>query len=220
MNDYIPNPNEIFLNEYKTSCFIKNVVKASNIIVGDYTYYDDIEDPTKFEQNNVLFNYPEFGDKLIIGKFCSIASKTKFIMGPANHRISSITTYPFNVFGGLWNKNTPEHLSQLPFKGDIVIGNDVWIGRESVIMPGVKIGDGAIICAYSVVTKDVEPYSVVGGNPAKLIKKRFDDELIEILLKVKWWDFEPEKLVEFLPLLCDPDLKKVKKVFKEYLNNK
>lgn len=141
-------------------------------------------------------------------------------MGPANHRISSITTYPFNVFGGLWNKNTPEHLSQLPFKGDIVIGNDVWIGKESVIMPGVKIGDGAIIGAYSVVTKDVEPYSVVGGNPAKLIKKRFDDELIEILLKVKWWDFGPEKLVEFLPLLCDPDLKKVKKVFKEYLNNK
>lgn len=220
MNDYIPNPNEIFLNEYKTSCFIKNVVKTSNIIVGDYTYYDDIEDSTKFEQNNVLFNYPEFGDKLIIGKFCSIASKTKFIMGPANHRISSVTTYPFNVFGGLWNKNTPEHLSQLPFKGDIVIGNDVWIGRESVIMPGVKIGDGAIIGVYSVVTKDVEPYSVVGGNPAKLIKKRFDDGLIEILLKVKWWDFEPEKLVEFLPLLCDPDLKKVKKVFKEYLNNK
>ena len=173
MNDYIPNPNEIFLNEYKTSCFIKNVVKASNIIVGDYTYYDDIEDPTKFEQNNVLFNYPEFGDKLIIGKFCSIASKTKFIMGPANHRISSVTTYPFNVFGGLWNKNTPEHLSQLPFKGDIVIGNDVWIGRESVIMPGVKIGDRAIIGAYSVVTKDIEPYSVVGENLAKFIKKTF-----------------------------------------------
>ena len=213
MNDYIQNPNEIFLNDCKTSCFIKNVVKASNIIIGDYTYYDDIEDPIKFEQNNVLFNYPEFGDK-----FCSIASKTKFIMGLANHRISSVTTYPFNVFGGLWNKNTPEHLSQLPFKGDIVIDNDVWIGRESVIMSGVKIGDGAIISAYSVVTKNV--YSVVGGNPAKLIKKRFDDELIEILLKVRWWDFEPEKLVEFLPLLCDPDLKKVKKVFKEYLNNK
>ena len=213
MNDYIQNPNEIFLNDCKTSCFIKNVVKASNIIIGDYTYYDDIEDPIKFEQNNVLFNYPEFGDK-----FCSIASKTKFIMGLANHRISSVTTYPFNVFGGLWNKNTPEHLSQLPFKGDIVIDNDVWIGRESVIMSGVKIGDGAIIGAYSVVTKNV--YSVVGENPAKLIKKRFDDELIEILLKVRWWDFEPEKLVEFLPLLCDPDLKKVKKVFKEYLNNK
>ena len=182
MNDYIQNPNEIFLNDCKTSCFIKNVVKASNIIIGDYTYYDDIEDPIKFEQNNVLFNYPEFGDK-----FCSIASKTKFIMGLANHRISSVTTYPFNVFGGLWNKNTPEHLSQLPFKGDIVIDNDVWIGRESVIMSGVKIGDGAIIGAYSVVTKNV--YSVVGGNPAKLIKKRFDDELIEILLKVRLWDF-------------------------------
>ena len=153
--------------------FYKKCCKKSNIIVGDYTYYDDIEDSTKFEQNNVLFNYPEFGDKLIIGKFCSIASKTKSIMAPANHRISSVTTYPFNVFGGLWNKNTPEHLSQLPFKRDIVIGNDVWIGRESVIMPGVKIGDRAIIGAYSVVTKDIEPYSVVGENPAKFIKKTF-----------------------------------------------
>lgn len=167
----IPNPNEVFPNEYKTSCFIKNVIKAPNIIIGDYTYYDDNKDPTGFEKNNVLFNYPEFGDKLIIGKFCSIASQTKFIMGSANHRISSVTTYPFNVFGGAWQENTPDHLSQLPFKGDIIIGNDVWIGRECIIMPGAKIGDGAIIGAYSVVTKDVPPYSVVGGNPARIIKK-------------------------------------------------
>ena len=118
----------------------------------------------------MLFNYPEFGDKLIIGKFCSIASGTTFIMGPANHRISSVTTYPFHVFGGLWQERTPDHMAQLPFKGDLVIGNDVWIGRESVIMPGVKIGDGAIVAAYSVVNKDVPPYAVVGGNPARLIK--------------------------------------------------
>ena len=118
----------------------------------------------------MLFNYPEFGDKLIIGKFCSIASGTTFIMGPANHRISSVTTYPFHVFGGLWQERTPDHMAQLPYKGDLVIGNDVWIGRESVIMPGVKIGDGAIVAAYSVVTKDVPPYAVVGGNPARLIK--------------------------------------------------
>ena len=213
----IPAPNEIFPNEYKTSCFIKNVITAPNIIVGDYTYYDDALAPTEFEKNNVLFNYPEFGDKLIIGKFCSIASGTKFIMGSANHRLGSVTTYPFNVFGGSWQENTPDHMSQLPFKGDIVIGNDVWISRESIIMPGVKIGDGAIIAAYSVVTKDVEPYSVVGGNPARFIKKRFNDELIELLLEFKWWDLSPEKLVTVLPLLCDFDLEKVTKKIKEMI---
>lgn len=213
----IPAPNEIFPNEYKTSCFIKNVITAPNIIVGDYTYYDDALAPTEFEKNNVLFNYPEFGDKLIIGKFCSIASGTKFIMGSANHRLGSVTTYPFNVFGGSWQENTPDHMSQLPFKGDIVIGNDVWIGRESIIMPGVKIGDGAIIAAYSVVTKDVEPYSVVGGNPARFIKKRFNDELIELLLEFKWWDLPPEKLVTVLPLLCDFDLEKITKKIKEMI---
>lgn len=210
----IPNPNDVFPNEYKTSCFIKNVVKAPNIIIGDYTYYDDSDDPTGFEHNNVLFNYPEFGDRLIIGKFCAIASGTKFIMGAANHRISSITTYPFNVFGGVWKEKTPDHLSQLPFKGDIIVGNDVWIGRESRIMPGVKIGDGSIVGAYSVVTKDVPPYSVIGGNPARLIKRRFEDDLIKMLLKLRWWDFDAEKLVKFLPVLCDPDLDKVKRILK------
>ncbi|MDE7219911.1 MAG: CatB-related O-acetyltransferase [Oscillospiraceae bacterium] len=212
----IPNPNDIFPNEYKTSCFIKNVVKAPNITIGDYTYYDDNDHPENFEMNNVLFNYPEFGDRLIIGKFCAIASGTKFIMGPANHRISSVTTYPFNVFGGLWTERTPDHLSQLPRKGDIVIGNDVWIGRECTIMPGVRIGDGAIIAAYSVVAKDVPPYSVAGGNPVRLLKKRFDDELTGLLLEWKWWDLEPEELAEVLPLLCDPDLEKVR----HFLNGK
>lgn len=214
----IPNPNQIFPNAYKTSCFIKNVITAPNIHVGDYTYYDDANHPTEFEKNNVLFNYLEFGDQLIIGKFCSIASGTKFIMGSANHRLDSVTTYPFHVFGGLWQEKTPDHLSQLPFKGDTVVGNDVWIGRESIIMPGVKIGDGAIIAAYSVVTKDVLPYSVVGGHPARLIKKRFDDELIELLLKWKWWDKEPDKLVDILPLLCHTDLDFVKRKIKDMLH--
>ena len=161
----VPSPNVIFPNEYKTSCYIKNVVKAPNISIGDYTYYDDDVAPTEFERNNVLFNYPEFGDKLIIGKFCQIAQNVKFIMGAANHRLSSVTTYPFNVFGGAWQENTPPHLKQLPFKGDTVIGNDVWIGRESVIMSGVKIGDGSIIAAYSIFTKDIDPYSVVEEIP-------------------------------------------------------
>ena len=216
----IPNPNEVFPNEFKTSCFIKNVITAPNIIVGDYTYYDDANDPTGFERNNVLFNYPEFGDRLIIGKFCSIASGAKFIMGPANHRISSVTTYPFHVFGGIWSEKTPPHLSQLPFKGDTIIGNDVWIGRESVIMPGVKIGDGAIIAAYSVVAKDIPPYTVAGGNPARPIKKRFDDELIDILLRLKWWDLPAEKLAGILPLLCSPDLNSVKMEFSRMLGTR
>lgn len=213
----VPNPNEIFPNQYGTSCFVKHVVQAPNISIGDYTYYDDRDNPTGFEQNNILFNYPEFGDRLIIGKFCQIASGAKFIMGPANHRISSVTTYPFSVFGGRWSEQTPPHLSQLPFKGDLVVGNDVWIGRESVIMPGVKIGDGSIIGAYAVVTRDVPPYCVVGGNPARFIKKRFHDELIQILLELKWWDFPEEKLVEFLPLLCDPDLENVQQRLKQEL---
>lgn len=210
----IPNPNEVFPNEYKTSCFLKNIIKAPNIVVGDYTYYDDPQDPLGFEEHNVLFNYPEFGDRLLIGKFCAIASGVRFIMGPANHRISSVTTYPFHVFGGLWQERTPPHMDQLPRKGDTVIGNDVWIGRESVVMPGVHIGDGAVIAACSVVTRDVPAYGVAGGNPARLLKMRFDGELIALLLAFRWWDLPPEELAEILPLLCDPDLETVRRELK------
>ena len=177
----IPNPDTVFPNEYGTSCFLKNVITAPNIFVGDYTYYDDPAAPADFEKNNVLFNWPEFGDRLIIGKFCCIASGARFIMGSANHRMCSVTTYPFNVFGGAWAESTPPHLSQLPFKGDTVVGSDVWLGRECTVMPGVKIGDGAIVAAYSVVTRNVEPYTVVGGNPARLLKHRFDAELTGLL---------------------------------------
>lgn len=216
----IPDPNAVFPNTYGTTCFLKNVIKAPNILVGDYTYYDDPVDPTSFEQNNVLFNWPEFGDRLLIGKFCSIASGVQFIMNTANHRISSVTTYPFHVFGGAWAEYTPPHLEQLPFKGDTVVGNDVWIGRNSIILPGVQIGDGAIIAAHSVVTKDVGPYQVVGGNPARFLKKRFDDALITLLLQVRWWDFSPEKLVEVLPLLCDPDLDFVRAQLQQMLEQR
>lgn len=209
-NKVMLDPDDIFPCEYKNICYIKNVVKAPNIEIGDYTYYSDEKDPINFEKNNILFNYPEFGDRLIIGKFCSIAQGTKIIMGSANHRITSISTYPFSVFGGLWKEKTPSHLSQLPFKGDTVIGNDVWLGKECIIMPGVKIGDGAIIAAYSVVTRNVEPYTIVGGNPIRLIRKRFDNEFIEILLELKWWDFDKEKLLKFLPVLCNEDIEKMK----------
>lgn len=214
----IPNPDVVFPNEYRTSCFLKNVVTAPNIFVGDYTYYDDPADPTPFERNNVLFNWPEFGDSLHIGKFCAIASGVRFIMGSANHRISSVSTYPFHVFGGAWAENTPPHLSQLPHKGDTVVGSDVWIGRESVIMPGVHIGDGVIIAAYSVVTKDVAPYTLAGGNPARPIRRRFDEELTAMLLELCWWDFEPQKLAAFLPVLCESDLELARQKIKQMLD--
>lgn len=214
---YLHAPDVVFPNEYGTSCFLKNVITAPNITVGDYTYYDDPADPTAFEQNNVLFNWPEFGDRLVIGKFCSIASGVKFIMGSANHRLSSVTAYPFNVFGGLWAERTPPHFSQLPFKGDTVVGNDVWLGRECVVMPGVTIGDGAIVAACSVVTRDVEPYAVVGGNPARFIKKRFSQELIDLLRRLRWWDFPPEKLADFLPVLCEENLEEVKRIMQNML---
>ena len=213
----IPDPNAVFPNAYKTSCFIKNVVTAPNIFIGDYTYYDDPADPTGFERNNVLFNWPEFGDKLIIGKFCAIASGTTFIMGPANHRISSVTTYPFHVFGGVWEERTPPHMDQLPRKGDTVIGNDVWLGRNCVVMPGVHIGDGAIIAAESLVARDVPPYTVYGGNPARFLKNRFDGELTALLLRLKWWDLPAGELADLLPLLCDPDLERVRQVLQDQL---
>lgn len=214
----IPDPNVIFPNEFGTSCFVKNVVHAPNIEIGDYTYYDDDTDPTGFERNNILFNYPEFGDRLIIGKFCALAQGTTFIMGPANHRIGSATTYPFNVFGGAWTEATPDHMSQLPRNGDTVLGNDVWLGRECVVMPGVKIGDGAIVAAYSVVTRDVAPYTVAGGNPARFIKNRFDDELTGLLMRLKWWDLPPEELVAWLPVLCDENLEHLRSALKKALN--
>lgn len=214
----IPDPNVIFPNEYGTSCFVKNVVHAPNIEIGDYTYYDDDTDPTGFERNNVLFNYPEFGDRLIIGKFCALAQGTTFIMGPANHRTGSASTYPFNVFGGSWTVATPDHMSQLPRKGDTVVGNDVWLGRECVVMPGVKIGDGAIVAAYSVVTRDVAPYTVAGGNPARFIKNRFDDDLTDMLMRFKWWDIPPEELLGWLPVLCDENLENLRAALKSRLN--
>lgn len=214
----IPDPNVIFPNEYGTSCFVKNVVHAPNIEIGDYTYYDDDTDPTGFEHNNVLFNYPEFGDRLIIGKFCALAQGTTFIMGPANHRTGSASTYPFNVFGGAWTEATPDHMSQLPRKGDTVVGNDVWLGRECVVMPGVKIGDGAIVTAYSVVTRDVAPYTVAGGNPARFIKNRFDEELTGLLLRLKWWELPPEELVAWLPILCDENLENLRSALKSRLD--
>ncbi len=177
--------------------YLKNVITDTNILVGDYTVYNDfINDPRDFQKNNVLYHYPINNDKLIIGKFCSIACGAKFIFTSANHTLSSLSTYTFPLFFEEWNLEKKDITDSWDNKGDIVIGNDVWIGFEAVIMPGVKIGDGAIIGTRAVVTKDVPPYTVVGGVPAKPIKRRFPDEVISSLLEIKWWDWEKERIKE------------------------
>jgi virginiamycin A acetyltransferase len=189
-------------------CFIKNTVTNPNIIIGDYTYYDDLEDSENFERN-VLYHYPFIGDKLIIGKFCALATGVKFIMNGANHQMSGFSTYPFNIFDSGWERVTPKP-EELPFKGDTVIGNDVWIGYEAVIMPGVKIGDGAIVAAKSVVVKDVPPYAVVGGNPASLLRQRFPDEIIDALLEIAWWNWDIEKITRNLEKIVGADIEALK----------
>ncbi len=206
-----PNKNEKFPNKTIPSiCFIKNVITRPNIEVGDYTYYDDINGADKFEEH-VIHHYEFLGDKLIIGKFCQIASGIKIIMNGANHRMNSVTTYPFNIMGNGWEKVTPK-LEDLPLKGDTIIGNDVWIGQNVTILPGVHIGDGAIIGANSVVSKDVPAYHIAGGNPCKIIRKRFDDELIDHLEKIQWWNWDEEKIFNNLEILCSGNLEEIKNI--------
>ncbi len=187
------DPNQKFPMKNATRlCFLKNIISHPNIIVGDYTYYDDPENVENFLKN-VLYHFDFIGDKLIIGKFCQIATGVRFIMNGGNHAMNGFSTYPFAAFGNEWSQVPLDSKS----RGDTVIGNDVWIGNSVTIMPGVKIGDGAIIGTNSVVTKDVEPYSIVGGNPATPIRKRFDEQTIVLLLKIKWWDWGFEKITEY-----------------------
>ncbi|CCY77648.1 Vat family streptogramin A O-acetyltransferase [Brachyspira aalborgi] len=206
-----PNPNEIFPNpKIPSLCFIKNVIKNPNIIVGEHTYYDDINGAENFE-SHVTHHYDFIGDKLIIGKFCAIAKGIEFIMNGANHRINAITTYPFNIMKNGWEKSAPS-LSDLKLKGNTIIGNDVWIGQNVTVLPAVHIGDGAIIGANSVVAKDIPPYSVAVGNPCEVKRKRFDEDLIEYLLKIKWWDWSAEKIFKNMEALCSGDLSKIKNI--------
>ncbi len=190
--------------------YLKNYITSEQIIVGDYTYYDDPDGPERFEQN-VLYHFPFIGDKLIIGKFCAIAKDVKFIMNGANHKISGFSTYPFQIFGNGWEKVIPKE-GELPYKGDTIIENDVWIGYESTIMPGVKIGSGSIIASKSVVTNDVPPYSIVGGNPANIIKYRFNNDTINQLLDIAWWNWNPEKITNNLEAIVGCDLSYLQEV--------
>ena len=204
-----PNKNQKFpLENYTRLCFLKNIITNPNIIVGDYTYYDDFEDVANFEKN-VKYHFDFIGDKLIIGKFCMIASDVTFIMNGANHLTQSISSYPFAIFGHDWQNAMKD--KTYPNKGNTIVGNDVWIGYNATIMTGVKIGDGAIIATNSTVVSDVEPYTIVGGNPAREIKKRFSPEIVERLLKLQWWNWDIEKITKNVQNLTDLDIDKLEK---------
>lgn len=209
-----PNKEDIYpLKNYERLCFLKNIVKNPNIVVGDYTYYDDFEDTANFEKNEkYLFDFNN--DQLIIGKFCMIASDVKFIMNGANHLTDTISSYPFSIFGNGWHEAMKG--KEFPNKGNVFVGNDVWIGYNATIMAGVTIGDGAIIAANATVVKNVKPYTIVGGNPAKIIKKRFSETHIKLLLDIRCWNWSIEKITENLQLLTSADVKDLKK----FANNK
>lgn len=206
---YGPHPDEKHpLPDFPQVCFIKNSVTCPNIIIGDYTYYDDPEGAVNFERN-VLYHYPFIGDKLIIGKFCALARGVRFIMNGANHKTSGLSTFPFFIFGNGWESAAPEP-GDLPYKGDTRVGNDVWMGYDCLIMPGVTIGNGAIISSRSVVVSDVPAYSIVGGNPAKVIRQRFSDEVIAELENIAWWDWPPEKITQNLAAITSGDIARLK----------
>ncbi|MGN0929123.1 MAG: CatB-related O-acetyltransferase [Alphaproteobacteria bacterium] len=206
-----PNPYQIFpVKGCDSVTYIKPTIKNPNIIVGEFSYFSDVD----FEKHITHF-YDFNGDKLIIGKFCQIASGVNFVMNGANHQMNAVSTYPFYIFNG-WDEEVLS-VSSLPIKGDTVVGNDVWIGQNATILPGVHIGDGAIIGMNSVVGSDVEPYSIVVGNPARQIRKRFDDELIELMLKFKWWDKSIDEINSLIPILTCSDLEKVKNKLKELI---
>ncbi len=207
-NGLKPDPNKVFpVPGFKTVTYVKPTITSPNITVGDFTYFSDV-----FFERHVTHRYEYYPDKLIIGKFCQIAAGVNFVMSGANHQMNAATTFPFYILEG-WDQKVPP-LSEMPLKGDTVVGNDVWIGENVTVLPGVKIGDGAIIGMNSVVSKDVEPYAVVAGNPAKFIRKRFDNELIDLLLRFKWWDKEIDEINELIPLLTSSDLENLRKELK------
>lgn len=207
-----PKPSEKYpMKGFPQVVFLKNFIRKPNIFVGDYTYYDDPQEPEDFENKNVLYHYPFMGDKLIIGKFCALARGVRFIMNGANHKISGMSTYPFSLFGNGWEKVMPK-ISELPCKGDTIVGNDVWIGYDATIMPGIKIGDGAVIASKSVIVKDVPAYAVVGGNPSQIIKIRFGESTVDKLLRIKWWDWNIKKISTHLSTIVGCDIEELQKI--------
>jgi virginiamycin A acetyltransferase len=205
-----PDPNDAApLKGFPQVGYLKNFITSEFIEVGDYTYYDDPAGPEKFEQN-VLYHFPFIGDKLIIGKFCAIARGATFIMNGANHKMAGFSTYPFQIFGQGWERVMPGE-GELPYKGDTIVGHDVWVGYQATLMPGVTIGEGAIVASKSVVTSDVPAYSIVGGNPAKVLKFRFDEATIAELLRLEWWHWSPDRITRALEAIVGCDLEALRK---------
>ena len=197
----------------KETIYLKSTITDPNIIVGDYTMYNDFaNDPTKFENNNVLYHFPVNKEKLIIGRYCSIACGAKFMFTSENHNMTSLSTYPFPIFDEEWGLNGADITDAWDNNGDIEIGNDVWIGYEAVIMQGVHIGDGAIIGTRAVVTKDVPPYTIVGGVPAKEIRKRFSEDVIAKLIDLQWWNWDDEKVQKNLPDIIKGNVNSLKEI--------
>ena len=207
-----PDPNTVYpIPGYDREIYVRPTIRNPNILVGDFTYIADSE----FE-SHVTHHYDWNGDRLIIGKFCQIAAGVEFVMNGANHQMNAVSTFPFYTLEG-WDMAPPDR-SDLPLRGDTVIGNDVWIGQNAVILPGVTIGDGAIIGANSVVGSDVPPYTIVVGNPARELRRRFDDELIDLLLRFRWWDRSIEEINALIPILTNSDLEAVRAELKARLD--
>jgi virginiamycin A acetyltransferase len=204
---------EMIDGEEASTVFLKPLVKSPKIEVGEFTYYNDADDPTLFETRNVL--YTAGPEKLIIGRFCAIAMGAKFLMSSANHPMMGSTAFPFFIFGGTWLEKLAEFLPKIRSRGNTVIGNDVWIGRDAVVMPGVTIGDGAIIAAGAMVVSDVAPYTVVGGNPAKPLKKRYSDEDINRLLRIAWWNWPVDVITDHVRTIWTGTLTDLEQTAKE-----
>jgi virginiamycin A acetyltransferase len=189
--------------------FLKPLIDADHIEIGDFTYYDNPDGPDRFVEECVLHHYPFIGDRLIIGKFCAIAEGARFIMNGANHAMSGFSTYPFNIFGHGWEKGFDPDTWTREFRGDTVVGNDVWIGMEAIILPGINVGDGSIVAARSVVSHDVPPYSIVAGNPGKVVKARFDAGTTRRLMAIAWWNWPVDKITRNLNAIRGSDIAKL-----------
>jgi virginiamycin A acetyltransferase len=205
-----PDPDTLYPLPGQTRCgFLKNFITRPTIVVGDFTYYDDPDGPERFEEDCVLYHFDFIGDRLIIGKFCAIAAGATFIMNGANHPLDGFSTFPFGIFAGDWAAGYDMEKLGRAFRGDIVVGNDVWIGMEATIMPGVTIGDGAVVATKSVVSRDVPPYAIVAGNPARVVKMRFDEGTVARLLDIAWWDWPVDKITRNLDAIGGLDLAKL-----------
>lgn len=203
-----PDPGAKYpVAEFSRVGFLRNLVRSPLIEVGEYSYYDDPEGPDTFEEKCVLYHYDFIGDRLVIGRFCALATGVQFIMNGANHALEGFSTFPFGIFAGAWRAGLDPAVHATGYRGDTAVGNDVWIGMEATILPGVTIGDGAIVAAKSVVTKDVPPYAVVAGNPAKVVRMRFSAAVIERLLAIAWWQWPADKVTRNIAAISGADLK-------------